>query len=302
MAISAYVCGYIAVTADTLVIPITADVPRTDPVTGASIILLIGDTITAGTTTITDDATPEDDYSFCLFGDGLNHYNAGSIGTSPAVGIIANDLTNGVNSITIEIPPDGPTGNFNQVVAVALTGIDLPLTGFGPLIDPTIRGTYQAFFQETVQPVGGGGSFCLSGISWFYNVFFGTLNIFCPPGTTDTNWDYPAGDFGIYVVQRVDTISNGGWTWADGTITDFFQAEGTDGTHFSAIAVGSKAITPGGAGPSIVGAWGSGFTQQGGFGQGFLAAGSGPVCLAPPFTGMPVFNHRHRAPFVSETV
>lgn len=294
MAVSAFVCGSASAdSVSTLVVPVTANVPRTDPTNGATLILLFGSSIISDPFDAFDDAGAEDDYSFCLFDDGLNHY--GVTGQYPGMGLIANDLVGGTNSITVDFDT---TLGFAYVVAVAVTGVALTTSGTAPLFDPTMPGSFcESFFQHTDYPFGTGLDTAL-GVSWDYTGGAGAVHIDAPSGATDGGWGWVAGDLAFYPIANANGASSfAGWTWSDGSITDFFQFEGVDGGGFyHAFALGTAPITPGVAGPSLAGAWGGGQVGVGvGEGPGFVGGG-GPSCSTPPPTGYPVFGHQIRVP------
>lgn len=296
MAVSAYPCGYAAGSSvSSLVVPITADVPRTDPTLGASLIVVIGATEIGGhINAISDDAAATDDYSFCLFDDGLNHYG---VNQNPGVGLLANGLANGVNNITFGFDT---TLGFAQIALIALTGISLPTSNPAPLFDPTMPTLFCThFFQHAEFPIGGGSSFGI-GVAWSYDSSGIPQWVpGSPAGATDAGWDWITGDVALYYIPGAnDTAPLGPWTWTDGSITDLFQAEDTDGSgNYSDIVIGLKTITPGSAGPSLAGGWAGGQNPNltAGYGVGFIGGG-GPSCTTPPAGSYPVFGHQIRVP------
>jgi len=291
MSLLAYVCGYGAASnVSSMTIPFSADVPRTDPTGGATLILVIGGTEIGGhIVSISDDATAEDDYSFCLFDDGLNHYG---VGQNPGLGLIANDLANGVNNLNLGFDT---TLGFAQLALVALTGVDLSTTGAAPLFDPTMpRSFCDHFVQDTEYPIGGGTSFA-AGVAWSYNS--GGLPQWvpgAPSGATDAGWDWITGDLAFYIIPAAaDSSPLGPWLWADGSLTDFDQFEDVDSSGFyHDIVIATQTITPGVAGPSLAGAWTGGQNPNlmAGYAYGYISGG-GPSCTTPPPTNSPVFNH-----------
>lgn len=290
MPLVATVIGQASGNTDTFAIPVGTPVPRITP-TVFSAMLFFGSAVLAGFSSIGDDAAPQDDYSFCLFDDGLNNYNAP--GSTPNIGGIANDLS---TSNTITGIVSGNT-SWQQVIAVNLTGIGgFGGSGVAPLLPAGMAGG--GGLQIAEQPVGGGGSFAV-GVTWVLAGSGGGFppNLFSPTGATDTNWDWVDGELAFYPIFANDSSPLGSWTWADPSISDFFQiVDDTDGTNFYSTALGIATVTPGAPGPSLVGSWGGGQNKgQGEHGAAYLS-GAGPgICTVPPVVGNPVFSHKFRA-------
>lgn len=290
MALSAQVVGIASGNTDTFAIPVGVPVPRITP-TVFSAMLFFGSAVLAGFSSISDDAAPQDDYSFCLFTDGLNNYNAP--GATPNIGGIANDLTT-ANTIVGSIP--GNT-SWQQVIAVNVTGIGgFGGSGVAPLLPANMGGG--GGLQLAEQPIGGGGSFA-PGVTWVLAGSGGGFppNLFSPTGATDENWDWVNGELAFYPIFANDTSPLGAWSWADGSITDWVQiTDDTDGSNFFCTALGMATVTPGAAGPSLAGSWAGGQNKgQGEHGAAYLSgAGPGECNPAPP-TGDPAFSHKFRA-------
>lgn len=294
MALAYYECGRAnASGSDTLVIPISADVPRSTPASGTLIMVFFVDAESENQalTAAVDDTTAEDAYSLCIFADGLNHYEVSS---SPALGLIVNDLVNGVNNITLTFDS---AGTFIQAIAIAVTGVNHP-TSSPPPLDPTLSGITGGLGGMEA-PLGGGSSVAIGPV-WHYDVG-GAVNFDGPLGATDTNWDWIVpGTIAFYwVASNTKTADPGGWTWTDGTIVDLAQFSVDQGTGFwSAFAIGVQdPVTLGAAAPSVQGTWGDASSKFGTGGNALpMPAGTGPVCsvLPPPGGGVPIFNNHIR--------
>lgn len=295
MPLAATVIGSASGSGDTLLIPLLTSVPRTSPSVFSAIIFFGSGVINPGLASVFDDAPPQDDYSFCLFEDGLNNYQAP--GPTPNIGGIANDLTT-ENTITCSVP--GGTTGWSQIIAVNVLGIGgFGGTGFSPLL-PAGMAVGLEGLQEAERPVGGGGS-SAPGVTWVYGGGF-PPNLFDPSGATDTNWDWINGEIAFYPIFAQDPAPLGVWSWADGSITDWFQiTDDFDGANYNSTALGMAAVIPGAAGPTLTGSWTGGQNKGSGeHGAAFLS-GDGPgECTAPPVFGGPVFNHMHRAGAVGD--
>ncbi len=279
MALSYFVCAsLVGGTGGTLTLPITADVPRSDPILGATIILVYAQSVPGGVTIfgISDDAPIDDGYSLCLFTDGLNHYtNSAAPGPFPNLGLVVNPLTNGVHNLTVNTD----VATWVALAAIAVTGVGGSWPGL-PL-DPSVSWLYNAIHYASEQPVGGGSSIA-QGVSWADSA--GTLTFSGPSGATDTNWDWIGGELAFYALQDTSATDLGPWTWTDGAMTDFLQWDVNSGLNFMSTAIGAALVNPGIAAPSLAGAWSD--ASQNGTGQGLaIASGAGPVCGTPPPPG-----------------
>lgn len=297
-----YVCGAAsAAGTDTLVIPISVDVPRTDPVGGATFVFLFvqldNEAAANPASSITDDAPVDDAYSLCLFADGLNHY---ALDTGPLAGLIVNPLVGGVNSITYV---NSAPFSFAQAVAVAVTGIGpRPGTGwpFTP-IDPSLTWWPGTLLNQAEAPVGAPTTVS-SSVGWSYATPTNAVVMITPSGAvTDSNWDWFTGEVALYIAsQSVKSSDPGGWTWADGALVplaNWHPATGLPGTEaymWEAVAYGL--VIPTLAGPSLAGALDDASSLFGGGGAGIaLNGGAGPVCaVPPPGGGIPIFNNHIR--------
>lgn len=285
---------------DTLVIPITVAVPRTDPSLGATFVFVFYQLDNASTSTIqtvTDDAPVDDDYSLCLFADGLNHYDPN---TGPVAGLIVNPLIDGVNSITLTF--DTPTALI-QAVAIAITGLGAPISWGFPPFDPSVSWWPGVLLQDpgAEAPVGAPTTIS-TGVQWTYATPTNDVEIVTPAGAvTDENWDWANGQFALYwVAQSAKASDPGAWTWADGTITSLANWHSDTGLGggqaFMWEAIGYGAVTPTLAGPSVAGALDDASSLFGAGGDALaFVAGAGPApCGTPPGTGVPVFNNHIR--------
>lgn len=288
-----YVCGAASGSGDTLVIPISVDVARTDPTDGATFVFVYYQfDADAGPTIldVSDDAPVdmEDGYSLCLFEDGLNHYDKDS---GPVAGLIVNPLVNGVNSITLTF--DSPS-TLLQAVAIAVTGIGAswPSKPF----DPAMTWWPMIFPGQAEAPVGAPTT-ASSGPQWTYDAGNNVVMISPTGAVTDSNWDWTAGEVALYGVgQGAKSSDPGDWTWADGSLVplaNWHPATGLGGGAayiWEAIAYGL--ILPTFPGPSVAGSLADASSLFAGGGNGFpLSGGLGPDPCAPaPTFGNPCFN------------
>lgn len=295
-----YVCGSATASgSDTLVIPISVDVPRTDPVLGASFVFVYVELDNEAALTpisLTDDAPVADAYSLCLFADGLNHYDPNS---GPMAGLIVNPLVAGVNSITLV--NSTPNFTFARAVAIAVTGIG-GLWPFNPL-DPTMTWWPGALLNDpgAEAPVGAPTTIS-TGPSWNYAFPTNAVVMISPTGAvTDQNWDWANGEVALYATAQTTKASDpGAWTWADGSLVSLANTRDATGLPGSEawiwMDVAYGLVVPTIAGPSFVGALADASSLFGGGGNGFaLIGGAGPVCaVPPPGGGIPIFNNHIR--------
>lgn len=278
-----------------LVIPITADVPRSSPSGGGTILLIYYQfefSDTASVASVTDDAPVDDAYSLCIFEDGLNHY----VPLGQIFGLVVNPLVGGVNNITLTL-----SGAATQIAAVvvAITGV----AGTWPLptpFDPGLAWLPSAILATAEAPLGGGGGL-FQGVDAKFTGVGEAVVITEPPGSSgDSDWDWIEGSTGFYFIADNTSASDQlGWTWADGAITDVQQYDIDPGTgRFMSGALGvQNVITAFAAGPSVNGAWGNAGSKFFAGVNGFaFTGGPGPNCLIPPppGTGIPIFNNHIR--------
>lgn len=303
MAVAFYEVGRAtAASTDTIVIPVTADVPRSDPALGGTLIYVFYQVpfsgFVGGVSSVVDDAPVDDAYSLCIFADGLNHYTFGA----QLFGLIINPLLSGVNNITLTLTG---AADFIAAIAIAITGANVDVLNTQG-VPPTwlYDGDPSSPLIISQSIVGATGSSPFPG-AIFTGFMGGTVQMVSPPGTvTDENWSWlTASDYAFYVASDVSSsVDELGWTWADGSIADYTQWDidtSLGGSHdFWSMAFGVQtAPTPLAAGPSFDGAWGNAgdktFTAVGGFA---VAAGPGPTCsiLPPPGGGVPIFNNHIR--------
>lgn len=291
MAMDWFVCGNpVSGTSDSLVLPITADVPRSDPALGATILLIyfqVSDFETALITGAVDTAAATDAYSFCLFADGLNHYS--STITEPMAGLIANDLAAGTDSILISL--NSAPADFLVAAAIALTGVKLLAFGGAPLFaDPTLPSFLANFIFDAVAPVVSPTTHS-SGIAATIDGG-GTITFADPTAATDEGWAWSDGEIAFYTANPPDeTTDHLGWTWSDPTIDDFLQWDIDTGAGRAQTAIGVGTVIPSAAGPSVAGAWGDSSLEAniGALALGVSGEGPGP-CSSPPPTSGPSFN------------
>lgn len=287
---------------DTIVIPVGIDVPRSDPTGGATIMFVFVQVpfdYSGSISGVTDDGATDPFYGTCIFEDGLNNYSAPA---GLVFGLILNPLT-AANSITVTM---NSAADFLAAGAWAITGVrcvpvnaqSIPPTWLFGVSDP---GAFQAATDLD-------GSNASVDAGWLRNPDL-SIHMVTPSGAvTDMNWEWRAGDLAFYLTSNNSASSDEmGWTWADGSITDFAQWDidtGMGGSHdWWSMALGTQAPPPSDptAAPSVDGAWGSGESTffTGGFALSVIA-GPGPSCTTPPAFGGPVFNHIHRAAFATE--
>lgn len=328
MAIASFDLGNATVTAaDTIVIPLGANVPRSDPTDGATLILVsvlcADNVIDPEVTGVTDDGDPDGDfYGACIFSDGLNHYSqfnlipenlfTGGYEYVPSVGwfgLILNDLTT-ANSLTIQL---NGTVAWAFAFARAYTGVLLDTSGVpsgGGF--PTSNADWLfdgSFGSEVVGPVGfavdddAGASGGI--VSWGYGGSGGSLRYTNPGGVggcTDGNWTWQLGALAIYAMFVLSNTGSGARTWDDTDIAAVDEFDDINAglgafTVLQTIVVAEQAITAPQTGISVAGSWATGLDNHASvtIGAGtILQAGVGPTCPAAPPTGNPVFNNHIR--------
>lgn len=293
-----FVAGQATVSgSDTLVIPITADIPRSDPSGGGTVILVfvhVPSDYTGNYVGTTDDASEDPFYGTCIFADGLNHYVLGGGLSGPVFGLVMNEMANGENNITVQLDTaaDFIVGTVFVFTAVRVNAVNSQDESLTWLLSTTDPGAFQA--SEKL-----GGGVLAGSVGWLWPLG-GTLHIVSPSGAnTDENWEWLAGVLAFYIVSdNTETSDEIGWTWADGSIVDYYQYDilGSDGKYYS-FALGLQTPPPTlAAGPSLDGAWGSGANLlfTGGFGYS-MVSGPGPSCTTPPPSGgVPIFNNHIR--------
>lgn len=300
-----YVCGGpVSIASDsTLVIPITADVPRSTTADGATLVLVfvqLDNDSSSLLDSVTDDSPidTEDGYALCIFEDGFNHYLPRADPSAiPTIGLIVDPLLAGVNNIYLQL--DSATA-FVEAVAIAITGVGTSGGASWPSspLDPGMTWIPAAVTAGAEAPLGGGGG-AGKGAAWTYTTL-NTVNMLAPAGTggTDQNWDWTEGELAFYFARQNTKITDpGAWTWGDGSIADLVQWQSATGLigprAWMWEAIGYGPITPFAPGASVAGALADASSLFGGSGNtfGFLG-GPGPVCSIPPPTGSPCFNHR----------
>lgn len=278
---------------DTVDIPVVVDVPRSDPVTGASLVFItmVTDDASAGPAAINfvaDDATTDPFYNTCLFTDGLNHYEGSLVGAPTTVtdnlgivgsfvGLICNPLVNGVH--TLSVGTGGVTQGYLRAWATAYTGVNLDYTGPGGFA--TLAALLAAASSGPFGEAAGGWTIDTFGVA--------------TPATTN----YTAGDLALMWQFRVNILgASGAVAWSDGGIGTVYEDDDQStvvGPNTYSLAFGETAL----AVPQIVNNsvssanwWGD--TSGAG---GSLVAGPGPICTStpPPPTNNPVFHTRFRA-------
>lgn len=277
---------------DTVNIPVTVDVPRSDPVTGGSfvIVTLVTDDASSlgGISFVADDADTDPFYNTCLFADGLNHYTAALLSSGGSVtgnltfcgsffGLILNPLFNGFSTITVGT--GGIVLDYLFAFVTAYTGVNMNYSGTGPFA--TLADLFAAV--DIVQPPVGEQA--------------GGWNIDGAGVATPASTSYTIGDLALLWQNRANVDHpSGAVAWSEAGVTTVFEADdqGTGGPNTYSLAFGELPITV----PQTVnndvsasGWWG--FTDGGG---GSLRAGPGPICTpTPPAFSGPVFDTMHRA-------
>lgn len=292
---------------DTVVIPVGITIPRSDPVTGATVIVVVVITDdgvgSSGISIITDDAPTDPFYGTCLVSTGLNSYvgapwevGLGSIVQANLaisggwMGLVTNPL-DASNSITVTV--EGPQ-DYIFAFAVAYTGVSCDYTGHGGFSDAA-----GVFAASGNPPIGLAG--CLptihEGVAWSY---FAGFSLDAPSGcATPTSWEWFEAGLAVYMLWTsiIPTPATGPNTWTDTDIVTLEEfddvATGVGGDTYS-LVYAEQAITAGETGIDLSSTWlnpGGGnqqFTQGGGS---LLREGPGPTCtFAPPGGGKPILS------------
>ena len=287
---------------DTLVIPLTTTIPRSDPSTGATVIFVtvISDDASASSSpnAMSDDGVTDPFYGTCLFTDGLNHYASAPVGADYSVanlvinqswvGLVCNPL-DASNSITVVM--NAPQG-YLLGIAVAYTGVNLPYIGTGGFSDlPSL------ISASPSDPWVANNAF------WTFHLD-GSVDVYlsAPTGYSGPpDWTWVLGSYAIYNVAWND-ISNptsGAWVWDQAGITTEFEIDDESdgvGAHNWSFVWADQPLAP----PEVVALTGSAspgwwFPQSSGAAWA-LAGGPGPSCNStpPPGGGNPVFNNHIR--------
>lgn len=310
MAVASFECGSGSVAAgNSITIPISADVPRSDPVGGATLIII---TVTNGndpSTTATDDAPEDAFYAEHIFSDGLNHYVTtppGTIGSDGGpltgiTGLILNPLVNGVNSITVTwggLPRDA------TAVARAYTGVNVDTSGVNfPGVGTDASWMFTSSFAPNY-PIGiaDDGSGSAVNVTFDWSGTGGPLEFIPPPSSIDpSNWFWGAGDLSIYYISAQNDLvtPTGPWTWVDlGIVSQSEFDDLVQNGGLLSFVIGEKPVTsptaPGVENPD--GSWATAnYSATQGKGS-ILRAGPGPTWPAepPPGGGVPIFNNHIR--------
>lgn len=196
----------------TLVLPITVDVPRSDPSTGATWLVMFEQSYytlpgsPGGAALVSDDAPMDSFYNTCYYSDGLNHYGIVGLSVGPVpfnnyntfattdvispkytrtgggVGaIVFNPLLNGVNNITLTFGTPAPA--YYQCFVVAYTGLQLAARSQNTPPELWHASADLGGYMQKVVPLSGGTT--QSGnAQWVYNQILGGgsgPNVIGPP-------------------------------------------------------------------------------------------------------------------------
>lgn len=292
---------------DTVVIPIVASIPRSDPDDGATLIVVtvisddgaIGQLIAA----ISDDGETDPFYGDCLITSGLNSYvespigvNASSVNLTVAtswIGLITNPL-DASNSITVTLTG---TQDFIFAFATAYTGCNVDYTGVGGFTDASFM------FSSPGSPTNPCGTVTCGAtdqnLAW---QLFAGVNISNPSGCSGpTDWQWDTGDLALYWLIRLNPATpTGGNTWTDGSIESIAEFDdtvtGVDSDTFSFVFAEQPVSTPV-SGIDVSSTWAAPIDNDSTFGGGgVLIGGFGPLCTEtpPPGSGMPILHTQIR--------
>lgn len=296
---------------NTVTIPVGITIPRTDPVSGATIIvvtLICDDAITPlGPFAIVDDAPTDPFYNTCLVTSGLNSYvgapwivGLGTDAGSPRadggwMGLVTNPL-DASNSIVVTA---GSVQDYLFAFAVAYTGISCDYSGPGGFSDAA-----GVFAACGAPPLGESecGITVHEGVAWSYLSGF---SLDQPSGcATPTSWEWVQEGIAVYMLwsSNIHTPPTGPNTWADTdivTLEEFDDVTTGVSTNSYSYVYAEQAVTAGETGIDLSSSW----LNPGGLNQAFtigggslLVAGPGPTCTStPPVTAGPIFSNRFRA-------
>lgn len=292
--------------AATITVPITANVPRSDPAGGASIVIVLpfmtdGTTVTA----VSDDAPTDSFYSTHLYTSGLNppyvrRSGPGSLGWN---GLILNPLTGGSDTITLTL---GAATTFGSVIVLAYTGVQ---------VNNQSNPTYQVPDQPTLNwfdflhipsPFGlfGGNPFGSSGNTRYLQWQYDPVAILNPGSASYPNWSIHEGELVAYFISSssFSTTAPGDYTPNDGALTEvgsLLDVATPPSAFFPAVSLTlwEKSVTTPELNDDLDGTFASASTMFGATASGVtLIAGLGPIWLAaPPVTNYPVFENHFRA-------
>lgn len=296
----------------TITVPLTGTVPRSDPLGGASIIVVevfanLNNTVHV--TGITDDGTEDGFYAEHIFSDGLNHYTqgpgwasgTGDLSTSFAWwGLILNPL-DATNSLTITL--DAVPDDIVTVMVHAFTGVNVNTAGDAwPGVGTDAAWMFNAGVGQPRTPAGSASDVAEAFGGWDlrWEIITTPIQLLLPSGVNYADWEWLTGGLAFYNVWLESSDGRGGWTWASGDIATLneFDAESVGGGEgFLYQVYAEQAITAPLAGQDLSGDFaadpdGDGLVGLNGFGA-ILLAGPGPTWPGL-LLGVPVFNHEFR--------
>lgn len=289
--------------AATIDVPVTVNVPRSDPAAGASVVIVLP-FMTDGTvvSSVRDDAATDSFYSTHLYTDGLNppyvrRSGPGSLGWNA---LILNPLTAGTDTITLQLA--GST-TFGGVLALGYTGVQ---------VDNQSNPTYQVPDQPTLNwfdflhipsPFGlyGGNPFSAgSGNTRYLQWGFDPVAILNPSTASYPNWSIQAGELGLYFVfsSSFSTTAPGDFSPSDGAWAEagaLVDQATPPGSFFPAqtMSVWEKPVSAPELNGDLGGTFASASTDFGAIASGVsLIAGLGPIWadVPPPPVAAPYFN------------
>lgn len=297
---------------DTVVIPLTGTIPRSDPSGGATLIVvtLITDdpsTNASQIVAVVDDAAEDPFYAESVIESGLNSYveapiglatETGNLGTFGVfVGLILNPLDN-TNSLTVTA---SATYAYLFAFAHAYTGINVNTAAFtGPAADASFM--FSSGFGVPQCPLG--YVTCVgSSESLRWNSTPGPVIISPAACSGPTDWAWQTGTLALYWNFYVNSFGSatGAWTWADADILtqdEWDDVSTSVSTDSYSMVFAEQVIAPPQGSIDISGSWAT-VGESGTEGAGaILLPGPGPtpgVTPPAPGAGTPVFNTRFRA-------
>lgn len=240
--------GVLTPGATTITIPLTQTIPRSDPIGGATILVVevfpnLNNTVHS--IGVADDGATDPFYDTHIFSDGLNHYTqgpgwnsgGGALSTSFAWwGLILNplDATNSV-TITLDAVPDG----IVPVMIHAFTGVNVDTSGTnwpGVSTDSSWMFSGAAVANDPSGTAADDtGHNVNRELRW--EIPTGSIELLIPIAVYP-DWQWLTGSLAFYNMWfESESSGRGAWTWTSGDIVTLneFDAEGplvVDGTTY----------------------------------------------------------------------
>lgn len=253
-------CGSAVFTpgATTITVPLTKTIPRSDPVGGATILIvevLANLENVVHSTAVVDDGAEDAFYAEHIFTDGLNHYtqgpgwnsSSGALSSSFAWwGLILNPLDSS-NSLTITLDaiPDG----IVSVMVHAFTGVNVNTAGTNwPGAGTDVSWLFSEGPEAPRTPAGVAANNTGGDGGWDlrWEIPISAIQFLLPPGVSYSDWEWLTGSLAFYNIF-FESVSDarGAWTWTSGDIATVneFDAQDIGGGAFLYQVYGEQDVS-----------------------------------------------------------